>query len=146
MLTVHFLVRKNPQEEKMSSPRFSLSSLASFLIRNDMTNFVYSCKPTQNSPRCISLDLESNFSFLISSAPYLPQSPDQFLMIQYFKRLFLLPSQEFFDDSFLVKMKWLPEKELPQSSKRSMHALNGWFHPLDHILDLNSLHGQRVLE
>ena len=90
MLTVHFLVRKNPQEEKMSSPRFSLSSLASFLIRNDMTNFVYSCKPTQNSPRCISLDLESNFSFLISSAPYLPQSPDQFLMIQYFKRLLFI--------------------------------------------------------
>ena len=118
MLTVHFLVRKNPQEEKMSSPRFSLSSLASFLIRNDMTNFVYSCKPTQNSPRCISLDLESNFSFLISSAPYLPQSPDQFLMIQYFKRIFLLPSQKFFDSFIFGQNEVIAQKGITTKFKK----------------------------
>ena len=118
MLTVHFLVRKNPQEEKMSSPRFSLSSLASFLIRNDMTNFVYSCKPTQNSPRCISLDLESNFSFLISSAPYLPQSPDQFLMIQYFKRIFLLPSLKFFDSFIFGQNEVIAQKGITTKFKK----------------------------
>ena len=146
MLTVHFLVRKNPQEEKMSSPRFSLSSLASFLIRNDMTNFVYSCKPTQNSPRCISLDLESNFSFLIIGTISICSHQTSFWWSNISKGSFYYHLKNSSIPSFLVKMKWLPKKELPQSSKRSMHALNGWFHPLDHILDLNSLHGQRVLE
>ena len=46
-------------EERMPFP---------ILIRNDMTNFVYFCKPTQHWLWCISLDPESNFSFLILTA------------------------------------------------------------------------------
>ena len=113
-----FLVKKNPQNLKKKMP---------ILIRNDMTNFVYSCKPTQHQLWCISLDPESNFSFLIIYCI----DTNQFCQEIIWWSINSIKKKWF---SFLVKMM------ASQIIKFTKVQCIEWLisPPLDHILDLNS--------
>lgn len=92
-----------------------------------MTNFVYSCKPTQHQLWCISLDPESNFSFLIIYCI----DTNQFCQEIIWWSINSIKKKWF---SFLVKMM------ASQIIKFTKVQCIEWLisPPLDHILDLNS--------